>query len=122
MTPEEIQQAREELAIKKKEYYERLEALKREETTQPPAPPEQNSILMPVKNFTKSMITWAENGFQRVGQEVFDKRIGICRTCEFWEEKGNLGMGKCLKCGCGRGKHWLSHEQCPIGLWGKENT
>jgi hypothetical protein len=120
MTPEEIQKAKDELATRKKAHYEMISGLKKEENIQLPAPPEQNSILMPVKNFTKSMITWAENGFQRVSQEVFDKRIGICRTCEFWEEKGNLGMGKCLKCGCGRGKHWLLHEQCPIGLWGKE--
>jgi hypothetical protein len=31
-----------------------------------------------------------------------------------------MGMGKCKKCGCGKGKHWLPHEQCPIGLWRKE--
>jgi hypothetical protein len=75
-----------------------------------------------VSNFSKSMLTWAGSGFQKVQQHVYEKRIAICRGCQFWEEKGNLGMGKCLKCGCGRGKHWLPHEQCPIGLWGKENT
>lgn len=76
----------------------------------------------PVVKFAKSMATWAGSGFKKVQQHVFDKRMNICRQCQFWQENGNMGMGKCLKCGCGRGKHWLPHEQCPIGLWGKENT
>jgi len=73
-----------------------------------------------VKRFVKSMGKWANDGFKRVEQHVFNKRIAVCRQCQFWEEHGNMGMGKCLKCGCGKGKHWLPHEQCPIGLWGKE--
>jgi hypothetical protein len=74
----------------------------------------------PVVKFAKSMATWAGSGFKKVQQHVFEKRMNICRQCQFWQENGNMGMGKCLKCGCGRGKHWLPHEQCPIGLWGKE--
>jgi hypothetical protein len=82
------------------------------------------SLSMPGKvlNLSKSMSTWAGSGFKKVQQHVYERRLAICRKCKFWEEKGNLGMGKCLKCGCGKGKHWLPHEQCPIGLWGKENT
>jgi hypothetical protein len=76
----------------------------------------------PVVKFAKSMATWAGSGFKKVQQHLFDKRMNICRQCQFWQENGNMGMGKCLKCGCGKGKHWLPHEQCPIGLWGKENT
>ena len=75
----------------------------------------------PVVKFAKSMTTWAGSGFKKVQQHVYEKRLAICRKCQFWQENGNMGMGKCLKCGCGRGKHWLPHEQCPIGLWGKEN-
>jgi hypothetical protein len=76
----------------------------------------------PIVKFAKSMATWAGSGFKKVQQHVYEKRLAICRKCQFWQENGNLGMGKCLKCGCGKGKHWLPHEQCPIGLWGKENT
>jgi hypothetical protein len=79
-----------------------------------------NPQLNQMKKFAGSMATWAGSGFKRVQQHVYEKRLAICRKCQFWEEKGNLGMGKCLKCGCGKGKHWLPHEQCPIGLWGKE--
>jgi len=73
-----------------------------------------------VGKFAGSMTQWAKGGFQKVQQHVYERRLAICRKCQFWEEKGNMGMGKCLKCGCGNGKHWLTHEQCPIGLWRKE--
>jgi hypothetical protein len=73
-----------------------------------------------INNFAQSMVTWAGSGFKKVQQHVYEKRLAICRKCQFWQENGNMGMGKCLKCGCGKGKHWLPHEQCPIGLWGKE--
>lgn len=79
------------------------------------------AVTRKARNFSGSMVKWAGSGFKKVQQHVFDKRMNICRQCQFWQEEGNLGMGKCLKCGCGRGKHWLPHEQCPIGLWGKEN-
>jgi hypothetical protein len=78
------------------------------------------SFSKKASNLSKSMVTWAGSGFQKVQQHVYENRLSICRKCEFWQENGNLGMGKCLKCGCGKGKHWLPHEQCPIGLWGKE--
>ena len=80
------------------------------------------TVSRQAKQFAGSMAKWAGSGFKKVQQHVFEKRMNICRQCHFWQENGNMGMGKCLKCGCGRGKHWLPHEQCPIGLWGKENT
>ena len=76
--------------------------------------------IQKVSSLSKSMVTWAGSGFKKVQQHVYEKRLAICRKCQFWQENGNMGMGKCLKCGCGKGKHWLPHEQCPIGLWGKE--
>lgn len=72
-------------------------------------------------NFNKSMVKWAQSGF-KVSQEAYDKRMVICRGCEFWREDARLGYGKCLKCGCGKGKQWMPHEQCPIGKWGRENS
>jgi hypothetical protein len=70
-----------------------------------------------IKNFAGSMTRWACGGFKKVGQDVYDKRMGICNECQFWDKDGNLGMGKCLKCGCSSGKLWLGHEKCPIGKW-----
>lgn len=74
-----------------------------------------------MKSFSKSMGQWAQEGFKKVSNEVYNHRINICRGCEFWREDARLGYGKCAKCGCGKGKHWLPHEQCPIGKWGKTN-
>jgi hypothetical protein len=73
-----------------------------------------------VRKLAESMKTWAGSGFLKVQNHVYEKRMAICRKCEFWEENARMGYGKCKKCGCGKGKHWLPHEQCPIGLWGKE--
>lgn len=70
------------------------------------------------KHLAESMIEWAGDGFHTVTKEIYDYRLSICRKCEFWQEDAMLGYGRCLKCGCGKGKHKLPHEKCPIGLWG----
>jgi hypothetical protein len=75
--------------------------------------------LRMAQHFAESMKTWAKQGFN-VSQEAYKKRIDICKGCEFWDDSAMAGYGKCLKCGCGRGKHWLPHEKCPIGKWGVE--
>ena len=71
------------------------------------------------KHFAESMKTWAKQGFN-VSQEAYNKRMDICKGCEFWDDSAMAGYGKCFKCGCGRGKHWLPHEKCPIGKWDSE--
>ena len=76
--------------------------------------------MKPYVKFGQSMAQWAKSGF-KVSQAAYEKRMRICRACEFWQEDSRLGYGKCLKCGCGKGKQWLPHEQCPIGNWGKES-
>lgn len=49
--------------------------------------------------------------------EERDRRLAICRTCEWWAESGNLGFGKCRKCGCTRLKQSLATERCPLAKW-----
>lgn len=48
-----------------------------------------------------------------------DRRLAICRACEFWNEAGNIGLGECRhsRCGCTRFKHGLATETCPAGKW-----
>lgn len=55
----------------------------------------------------------------RVSSEERERRLAICRSCEFWREAGNLGFGECKhsKCGCTRLKHGLATETCPLGKW-----
>ena len=83
-------------------------------------PTQEPSLTKKATTLGKSLVKWANNKFVRVDKETYDKRLSVCRGCKSWVEDGNLGFGKCRVCGCGKGKLWLGHEQCPIGLWGKE--
>lgn len=55
----------------------------------------------------------------RVSPEERDRRLSICRACEYWNEGGNVGLGECKHsgCGCTRFKHGLATETCPAGKW-----
>lgn len=55
----------------------------------------------------------------RVSTEERDRRLAICRACEYWNEAGNVGLGECKHpgCGCTRFKHGLATETCPAGKW-----
>ena len=81
-----------------------------------PKPP---TIKQMSKNFAKATAKWIKSGFETVTQSEFDKRLEICRSCTFWDEKARLGMGKCNHegCGCSKGKLWLKTEKCPIQKW-----
>lgn len=52
--------------------------------------------------------------------ETVEKRKAICNDCQFWDAAGNMGFGKCLKCGCTKAKLLLAAQECPIGKWGAE--
>jgi hypothetical protein len=80
-------------------------------------PTQEPSITQKASTLGRSLVKWANNGFVRVDQLVYDKRLSICRGCENWVEDGNIGFGKCKICGCGKGKLWLGHEKCPISKW-----
>lgn len=55
----------------------------------------------------------------RVSEEDRDRRLSICRACEYWNEGGNIGLGECTHagCGCTRFKHGLATETCPLKRW-----
>jgi len=55
----------------------------------------------------------------RVSLEERDRRLSICRKCEYWQESGNLGLGECRQpeSGCTRIKHKLATEACPLNKW-----
>mgnify|MGYP003335081644 CR=1 FL=1 len=63
------------------------------------------------KNFIKS-------GMKFVSEEEFIAREIICKGCEFWNPKGYVNTGQCLRCGCStKAKLRLSSESCPIKKW-----
>lgn len=60
----------------------------------------------------------------RVSSEERERRLGICRSCDYWREDGNAGFGECQheKCGCTRFKHGLATEDCPLDKWESATT
>lgn len=87
-------------------------------STREPAKPadllREPSLVELATNFTAAMARWAKAGAPVLDQAGYDSRAAACATCEYWDEKGNLGLGKCKApgCGCTRLKRWLSTEVC----------
>jgi hypothetical protein len=78
------------------------------------APP----ILNQIKSFVGSMKKWAESGFAKAGNKEFNRRLDICKSCEWWDGEAFANTGRCLKCGCStKAKLRLKTEKCPIGRW-----
>lgn len=55
----------------------------------------------------------------RVSAKERERRLCICKQCEYWRDGGNLGLGECRhsECGCTRIKHKLATEACPLNKW-----
>ncbi len=70
-------------------------------------------------NFVSATSKWAASGFPVVSNEMYQDRMKICSTCEFWDANARFGMGKCKApgCGCTRLKQWLKTEKCPKDKW-----
>lgn len=60
----------------------------------------------------REMVTFTKSGFKTVSPEEAQRRLGICRTCDFFTGK------RCLKCGCFMvAKTKMATTACPIGKW-----
>ena len=61
----------------------------------------------------------AQGGPIFVEEQEKQRRLAICRGCEYWNEGGNVGLGECKHpgCGCTRFKQGLATESCPIDKW-----
>ena len=58
-------------------------------------------------------------GFILYDQDIINKRLEICKNCEFLYGSNY----RCKKCKCYmKVKTKLSIASCPIGKWGKENV
>ncbi len=65
----------------------------------------QNKQVRPWDIFNKNI--------EKVGTEVAEKRMAICKACPEL-----LPTGNCKKCGCFMSsKTKLPHASCPIGKW-----
>ena len=81
-----------------------------------------HGILNLAKNLSSALIQWNRAGRPTVNNEQWNKRLNICRQCQFWQEVGNSQVARCKKCGCSSGKLLLSTSKCPLNppKWGPE--
>jgi hypothetical protein len=71
-------------------------------------------LMDKAKNLSAALVNWArEDGFHRVSPETYEKRKSICMKCEFWEQEGFGGLGKCKLCGCSVAKLYIPSSNCP---------
>jgi hypothetical protein len=69
------------------------------------------TLLQAVKNFTAS-------GFVFASDEVYNQRLAICKSCEFWDAASFVNTGSCTLCGCStKAKLKLPLEKCPADKW-----
>ena len=71
-----------------------------------------------IAKVTASLAQWVRHGFKTVPDDVHAERLGLCYTCEHWNQNAFAGMGRCMKCGCSSAKTALPWEKCPVGKWG----
>jgi hypothetical protein len=78
-----------------------------------PSLPEQGQNLA---KFIFDVIKTTWNGDHlTVSDEVYEERLNVCRTCEWYDESQN----RCRHCGCFlREKARYSIDSCPIKKWG----
>lgn len=86
----------------------------------PPSPSSTTPTLPQMaRSLASSAARWAKSGFQTTTPEQLESRLAICQSCEFWEEAGFAGTGKCKKCGCStQAKLRMATSKCPIDKWG----
>jgi hypothetical protein len=71
-----------------------------------------------LRSASKSFSQWAGSGFKIAPKESYDERLGICKSCDFWDPTAFADTGKCKLCGCSTvAKLRMATEKCPIGKW-----
>ena len=76
--------------------------------------PKQPNIIDKGWSLTKSLMRYAVEGFPNVSEEIFEKRMLICNSCELLKrDKGTCGV-----CGCViEYKGRMQTESCPKSKW-----
>lgn len=70
-----------------------------------------------ISNFSNSLYNHMQSGFKQVDTKTKDKRLEVCKTCEFYEDS----LIRCKQCGCFLliKTGWAS-EDCPLQKWNTE--
>jgi hypothetical protein len=77
-------------------------------------PNPKHTFLDLTNNLTKALVEWQRSGRPVVTSEQWNRRLAICRGCEYWSEIKKTQIAKCKKCGCSSGKLLLSTSKCPL--------
>lgn len=75
--------------------------------------PEKPTLGTMVASLAAATQAWAKKGFRLVDEEEHQRRLALCRPCEFIYEGG-----RCRKCGCFMEiKSKLAGMKCPVDKW-----
>jgi hypothetical protein len=88
------------------------------------------SLAQKAVNFAKAAVAHAAAGSPTVSEEKMKERLAICKSCPLFKPNNNQAGGVCThsSCGCNvqdnlnyLNKIAWADQECPTGLWGKEN-
>jgi|SRR5690606_36547048 len=79
--------------------------------------PQKPSFVEQVINYGHALVDYAKDGFQDVSDEIYQERLSICKSCEFYDKEQN----KCSQCGCTmagesgfKSKLRMANQSCPL--------
>ena len=86
-----------------------------------PVPPdaEDASLMTKAQRLRRELATWAKAGAPMAVRGIRLSRLRVCSACEYYDPKGNWGLGQCRApgCGCTKVKAYLATSKCPKGKW-----
>ena len=73
------------------------------------------TIPQMAKRLGSSVAGWAKGGFPMASAETLGERLAICKACNFWDQGGFGGTGRCSICGCSTHvKLRMATSVCPL--------
>lgn len=84
-----------------------------------PADLEKANLITKATRLKAALAEWARAGFPLATPAIRHARLAVCNACEYYDPKGNWGLGQCRApgCACSRVKAALATQKCPKGKW-----
>lgn len=68
-----------------------------------------------IKEYTEAIRRLRNSGVNLVDKSEWQYRLGVCKTCEHWEQYGKTEeVSRCLKCGCPSFTFMERNKRCPL--------
>ena len=90
-----------------------------------PDPDKDDSVAIynTVKNLKAKLKKIPVNQARSTNENEYQKRLELCKGCEYFKIEAFAGTGQCLKCGCSiKYKLNIANEKCPVGKWREEDA